>query len=184
MTGCGALIALIFFLPLPAKFSEGKHMTRTEALKHTFYVVAGVAWTVGLVVFIGLRGGGVGGNTWEFWKTKSFTRFGKLWKGKNTNNPSTSSIDEEARHEAGEGNDGPSHERSALLPDSSSIQNEDSNTQNYGSTRSSVAAGETANSSSWKTFIEGYFQGLWLALKAGGEDWRIGLGYLGGFVAR
>lgn len=54
-TGCGALVALTLFLPLPAKFSEDKDTTPAEAVSYSFYVVAVVAMAVSLFVAIGLR---------------------------------------------------------------------------------------------------------------------------------
>ncbi|GKU01302.1 mfs transporter [Fusarium langsethiae] len=54
-TGCGALVALTLFLPLPAKFGEDKDTTPAEAVSYSFYVVAVVAFAVSLFVAIGLR---------------------------------------------------------------------------------------------------------------------------------
>lgn len=186
MTGCGALIALIFFLPLPTKLSEDKHMTRANALKHTFYIVACVAWTVALIVFIGLRGGGVGGKHREFWKIGNLLRLWRNWRA-TKNDAVSSGGDEEAPEDATGGNDGRSHERSSLLPDTRSIQSGSSSrsrTGGYDSLWNSGLPGDSERANSWKGSLRTYFQGLWFALKAGREDWRIGLGYLGGFVAR
>ncbi|KAK6524367.1 hypothetical protein TWF281_011275 [Arthrobotrys megalospora] len=186
MTGCGALVALVFFLPLPTKFAEDKHMTRANALKHTFYVVAGVAWIVALVVFIGLRGAGVGGKHEEFWKIGNFARIWKNWRAAK-NDSASSGGDEETPEDTRGADEGRSHERSALLPDTRSIQSGGSSrsrTRGYDSVWNSGAPGDVENDNSWKGSLRAYFQGLWLALKAGREDWRIGLGYLGGFVAR
>ncbi|KAK6345802.1 hypothetical protein TWF730_010145 [Orbilia blumenaviensis] len=186
MTGCGALIALVFFLPLPTKLSEDKHMTRANALKHTFYIVACVAWIVALVVFIGLRGGGVGGRHGEFWKIGNFAGLWGSWRGAK-NDPGIPGGDEEAPEDARGSNDGRSHERSALLPDNRSIQSgasSSSRTRVYDSLWNTGASSDSENDKSWEASARAYFRGLWLALKAGREDWRIGLGYLGGFVAR
>ncbi|KAK6511099.1 hypothetical protein TWF481_000021 [Arthrobotrys musiformis] len=184
-TGCGALIALIFFLPLPTKLSEDKHMTRENALKHTFYIVACVAWIVALVVFIGLRGGGVGGKHAEFWKIGNFSMLWRNWRAAKNNG--SSGGDEEASEDVRGANDGLSHERSSLLPDTRSIQSEGSSrsrTGGYDSLWNSGAYRGAENVNPLRESVRTYFQGLWLALKAGREDWRIGLGYLGGFVAR
>ncbi|KAL6925136.1 hypothetical protein ACHAP8_001131 [Fusarium lateritium] len=54
-TGCGALVALTLFLPLPAKFGEDDNTTPAEAVSYSFYVVAVVALVVSLFVAIGLR---------------------------------------------------------------------------------------------------------------------------------
>ncbi|KAK8140551.1 hypothetical protein PG984_000617 [Apiospora sp. TS-2023a] len=55
-TGCGALVSLIFFLPLPAQFSKREGVTLADAVTYSFYVVAVVALLVAVFVFIGLRG--------------------------------------------------------------------------------------------------------------------------------
>ncbi|KAG5973364.1 hypothetical protein E4U58_005280 [Claviceps cyperi] len=54
-TGCGALVALTLFLPLPARFGEREGVTPAQAVSYSFYVVGGIALMVGLFVFIGLR---------------------------------------------------------------------------------------------------------------------------------
>ncbi|KAI0887313.1 uncharacterized protein GGS22DRAFT_156743 [Annulohypoxylon maeteangense] len=55
-TGCGALVALILFLPLPAQFSRKEGITPAQAIAHSFYVVGTVALAVSIFVFFGLRG--------------------------------------------------------------------------------------------------------------------------------
>ncbi|KAI1096356.1 hypothetical protein F5B19DRAFT_143291 [Rostrohypoxylon terebratum] len=55
-TGCGALVALILFLPLPAQFSKKEGVTPAEAITDSFYVVGTVALAVAIFVFFGLRG--------------------------------------------------------------------------------------------------------------------------------
>ncbi|KAI1212891.1 uncharacterized protein F4807DRAFT_303777 [Annulohypoxylon truncatum] len=55
-TGCGALVALILFLPLPAQFSKKEGVTPAEAITDSFYVVGAVALAVSIFVFFGLRG--------------------------------------------------------------------------------------------------------------------------------
>lgn len=52
--GCGALVSLGVFLPLPARF-EKMGLSPTEALQRSYYLVATVALLIGLISFIGLR---------------------------------------------------------------------------------------------------------------------------------
>ncbi|CAK7565898.1 MAG: hypothetical protein SEPTF4163_003828 [Sporothrix epigloea] len=54
-TGCGALVALTMFLPLPAEFGRADGVTMAEAVAKSFYVVAVVALVVAVFVYIGLR---------------------------------------------------------------------------------------------------------------------------------
>ncbi|RVX74636.1 hypothetical protein B0A52_01762 [Exophiala mesophila] len=54
-TGAGALIALMVFLPLPAKFQYSGY-DQKAALKASFYIVAAVALILASWCFIGLRG--------------------------------------------------------------------------------------------------------------------------------
>ncbi|KAG9257233.1 uncharacterized protein F5Z01DRAFT_679882 [Emericellopsis atlantica] len=54
-TGCGALVALSLFLPLPTKFGDIEKVTPGQAVSYSFYVVAGVAIVVAVFVFFGLR---------------------------------------------------------------------------------------------------------------------------------
>ncbi|KIW23176.1 uncharacterized protein PV07_11396 [Cladophialophora immunda] len=53
-TGCGALIALTLFLPLPAKFQYAG-IGEKAALKDSFYIVAAVAFLLAIWCFFGLR---------------------------------------------------------------------------------------------------------------------------------
>ncbi|KAI0847906.1 hypothetical protein F5Y00DRAFT_240014 [Daldinia vernicosa] len=55
-TGCGALVALSLFLPLPTRFSRKEGVTPAQAITHSFYVVSAVALVVAVFVFFGLRG--------------------------------------------------------------------------------------------------------------------------------
>ncbi|KAK6950036.1 hypothetical protein Daesc_008359 [Daldinia eschscholtzii] len=55
-TGCGALVALALFLPLPTRFSQKEGVTPAQAITHSFYVVGAVALVVAVFVFFGLRG--------------------------------------------------------------------------------------------------------------------------------
>lgn len=54
-TGCGALVALSLFLPLPARFGDIDGVTPGQAVSYSFYVVGAVSLAVALFVFIGLR---------------------------------------------------------------------------------------------------------------------------------
>ncbi|KAI0143554.1 hypothetical protein GGR57DRAFT_349643 [Xylariaceae sp. FL1272] len=54
-TGCGALVALVLFLPLPTQFGKKEGVTLAEAVADSFYVVAVVALFVAIFVFFGLR---------------------------------------------------------------------------------------------------------------------------------
>ncbi|KAF4932149.1 hypothetical protein CGCVW01_v000083 [Colletotrichum viniferum] len=54
-TGCGALVALSLFLPLPARFGEVDGVTPGKAVEESFYVVGIVAFVVAIFVFFGLR---------------------------------------------------------------------------------------------------------------------------------
>ncbi|KAI1427012.1 hypothetical protein F5Y12DRAFT_224881 [Xylaria sp. FL1777] len=55
-TGCGALVALVLFLPLPAYFSKKEGVTPAQAITDSFYVVGAVALGVAIFVAFGLRG--------------------------------------------------------------------------------------------------------------------------------
>lgn len=54
-TGCGALVALVLFLPLPTRFGEIEDVTPGEAVSYSFYVVGAISILVGIFVFVGLR---------------------------------------------------------------------------------------------------------------------------------
>jgi hypothetical protein len=54
-TGCGALVALSLFLPLPTQFGEIDGVTPGEAVSYSFYVVGFVAFLVAIFVAFGLR---------------------------------------------------------------------------------------------------------------------------------
>lgn len=54
-TGCGALVALVLFLPLPVRFGGLDGVTPGQAVAYSFYVVAGVSLLVAVFVFVGLR---------------------------------------------------------------------------------------------------------------------------------
>lgn len=54
-TGCGALVALVLFLPLPTRFGNIDKVTQGEAVSYSFYVVGAVSLAVAVFVFLGLR---------------------------------------------------------------------------------------------------------------------------------
>ncbi|KAK4169498.1 hypothetical protein QBC43DRAFT_226715 [Cladorrhinum sp. PSN259] len=54
-TGCGALVALSLFLPLPARFGKIEGVTMGQAVQYSFYVVGVVSFFVAVFVFFGLR---------------------------------------------------------------------------------------------------------------------------------
>lgn len=70
--GCGALVSLGVFLPLPARF-EKLGLSPSEALQRSYYLVAAVALLISLVSFIGLRNlPGEEGKGWSaLWKSPS-----------------------------------------------------------------------------------------------------------------
>ncbi|KAL5604744.1 hypothetical protein BROUX41_001911 [Berkeleyomyces rouxiae] len=66
-TGCGALVALALFLPLPARFAEQDGVSQREAVMRSYYVVAAVALCVAGFVAVGLRG--LKGEEGKGWRT-------------------------------------------------------------------------------------------------------------------
>jgi nitrate/nitrite transporter NarK len=54
-TGLGAILALLVFLPLPARFSHIKDITQGQAVADSFYVVGAIALVVAVACFFGLR---------------------------------------------------------------------------------------------------------------------------------
>lgn len=54
-TGCGALVALVLFLPLPTRFGTIEDVTPGEAVSYSFYVVGAISFLVAIFVFVGLR---------------------------------------------------------------------------------------------------------------------------------
>lgn len=65
-TGCGALVALVLFLPLPAQFGEIKGITTGQAVTYSFYVVSIVSLFVAVFVAVGLRN--IKGEAGKGWK--------------------------------------------------------------------------------------------------------------------
>lgn len=54
-TGCGALVALSLFLPLPARFQKDG-IPPGPALQYSYYIVGGIAIALALICLFGLRG--------------------------------------------------------------------------------------------------------------------------------
>lgn len=94
-TGCGALLALSLFLPLP-KFFQSKGFLPGTAVQYSFYVVGLLAFIVALFCFFGLRNlsdrahdqnqrgapptAGLSGTTSHFVRSKKFAFLGPLFK--------------------------------------------------------------------------------------------------------
>lgn len=127
-TGCGALVALTLFLPLPAQFSQLKGVTQGQAVADSFYVVGSIALCVGLACFIGLRN--LQGEEGKGWR---------MLLGVPDYQIALSDEGHDAEYE------GPIPTRAPFLP--------------Y-----------------WRLVLDSSILGL--------KDSRIGLGYIGGFVAR
>ncbi|PVH86799.1 MFS transporter-like protein [Cadophora sp. DSE1049] len=71
-TGCGALVALSIFLPLPAQFSHMKGITQGQAVADSFYVVGSISLVVASFCYFGLRGlQGEEGKGWRLLLGKS-----------------------------------------------------------------------------------------------------------------
>ncbi|CDM32527.1 hypothetical protein DTO013E5_10089 [Penicillium roqueforti] len=68
--GCGALVALVVFLPLAARF-EKMGLSPSQAIQRSYYLVAAISLIICLVCFIGLRDlPGEQGKSWSaLWKT-------------------------------------------------------------------------------------------------------------------
>ncbi|KAI5288512.1 hypothetical protein KEM54_005154 [Ascosphaera aggregata] len=73
LTGCGAVLALLFLLPLPAHF-EKSGLSAPVSVKRSFYIVAAVASAISILCLIGLEG--LGGEKPGNWKA-AFRRFGQ-----------------------------------------------------------------------------------------------------------
>jgi hypothetical protein len=128
-TGCGALVALTVFLPLPAEFSHLNGVTQGQAVAYSFYVVGGIALFVACFCFIGLRGlQGEEGKGWA------------LLVGKASTSDGYEALDAQPGTQ-----DGLGPTRAPFLP--------------Y-----------------WRLLLDSTLLGY--------KDAQIGLGYLGGFVAR
>jgi MFS family permease len=70
--GCGALVALVVFLPLAARF-EKMGLSPAQAIQRSYYLVAFISLIISLVCFVGLRDlPGEKGKSWTvLWKSDS-----------------------------------------------------------------------------------------------------------------
>lgn len=77
--GCGALLALLLFLPLPAHFQDfGTAPDR--ALQYSYYIVAGIALLVAVFCFVGLRNlQGENAKGWTSQRDPAQSRIKLLW---------------------------------------------------------------------------------------------------------
>ncbi|KAI9780599.1 MAG: hypothetical protein M1816_002819 [Peltula sp. TS41687] len=130
-TGCGALLALVVFLPLPTKFANRNGVSAGQALVYSYYVVGSIALLIAAFCFVGLSG---------LTDQKPDSR-----KGRN-----------------GTGNGVDYHQASHDTATHGEPSSADVRVQN--------------GSSGWKSLLD--------AVVLGFQDVDIGLGYLGGFVAR
>lgn len=71
-TGCGALVALLIFLPLPTTFGNIENVTPADAVSYSFYVVGVASLLVAIFVFLGFRN--LKGEEGKGWKA--------LWVGR------------------------------------------------------------------------------------------------------
>ncbi|KAF5022798.1 hypothetical protein F66182_5140 [Fusarium sp. NRRL 66182] len=138
-TGCGALVALTLFLPLPARFGKDKDTTPADAVSSSFYVVALVALAVAIFVAIGLRN--IKGEQGKGWRV--------LFGLKN-------------EYESSSGSSGADDQRRVSQP------------QVY---RRFVIANKAQKLTPYLHLVKD-------SVLLGFVDSRIGLGYVGGFVAR
>ncbi len=130
-TGLGAILALLVFLPLPARFSHIKGVTQGQAVVDSFYVVGAIALVVAIACFFGL--GNLQGEEDKGWRLLlGWSKAGR---------------------------------------DYQSVSN-GVNGHVYGSERTT----ETPFLPYWRLLFDSTVLGF--------KDAQIGLGYLGGFVAR
>ncbi|KZF24988.1 MFS general substrate transporter [Xylona heveae TC161] len=126
-TGCGALIALLLFLPIPARFEAGG-TSPSQAVANSYYVVGTVALLVSVLCGLGLRN--LAGEENKGWKS--------------------------LLHKKSPRKDGES--------------NSDDNDNNDG------RGSKSEDFPLWRLLAD--------SVSLGFKDTNIGLGYLGGFVAR
>ncbi|KAI6373648.1 hypothetical protein MCOR25_003421 [Pyricularia grisea] len=139
-TGCGALVALAIFLPLPVRFGHIEGTTPAEAVTYSFYVVGAVAFCVAGFVAWGLRG--IKGEEGKGWQTLL------------------------GRSPCGDENEG-----DRILSQAASLRRRRSQSRRAG------------QPSVQDRYLP-YGQLLKDSVRLGFVDPQIGLGYLGGFVAR
>jgi MFS family permease len=78
--GCGALLALLLFLPLPARFQQSGSPP-DRALQYSYYIVAVVALVVAIVCYVGLRDlKGEGAKGWTSRHGVSKSSIKQLWE--------------------------------------------------------------------------------------------------------
>ncbi|RYP73148.1 hypothetical protein DL771_003784 [Monosporascus sp. 5C6A] len=160
-TGCGALLALVLFLPLPARFSQREGVTPALAITYSFYVVGGVAFLIAAVVFFGFHG--LRGEEEKGWRML----LGLRKRAENTDSSPTPTPAEYR-----DAPPRPSYAEVAAAPPSSSA---------------AVEHRHPPQPSSRNEEDEGplpYRDLLLTSLRLGFSDPDIALGYLGGFVAR
>ncbi|RYP22959.1 hypothetical protein DL765_001417 [Monosporascus sp. GIB2] len=159
-TGCGALVALVLFLPLPARFSQREGVTPALAITYSFYVVGGVAFLVAALVLFGFHG--LRGEEEKGWRML----LGLRNRAEKTDFPPAS-----PSAEYQDAPPRPSYAEVAAAPPSSSAAPEHHNISHPSSSKEE----------------EGplpYRDLLLTSLRLGFTDPDIALGYLGGFVAR
>ncbi|KAK0113158.1 hypothetical protein ONS95_014857 [Cadophora gregata] len=90
-TGCGALVALSIFLPLPAQFSRTRGITPGQAVADSFYVVGSISLVVAGFCYFGLRGlQGEEGKGWRLLLGKSPSPdYSPLGSDENQRSPTT-----------------------------------------------------------------------------------------------
>ncbi|KAH0548677.1 hypothetical protein GP486_007780, partial [Trichoglossum hirsutum] len=129
-TGCGALLALAVFLPLPTRFSKIPSISAGQAVADSYYVVGAVALAIATFSFFGLRD--LAGEEGRGWRAL-------LGKPDVSGRGKYNALDSQV----GEGG-----------PDMPGLQGVP------------------------------YWKYLWKSVTLGFRNFNIGLGYLGGFVAR
>lgn len=82
-TGCGALVALSIFLPLPTRFGRLEGVTMAQAVTYSFYVVGTFSLAVAIFVGLGLRN--LRGEEGKGWRM--------LFGRRNTNPDGTGDVD-------------------------------------------------------------------------------------------
>lgn len=155
-TGCGALVALSLFLPLPAQFGRIDGITMAEAVAHSFYVVAVVALLVAVFVFFGLRG--LRGEEGKGWR---------MLLGRSASASASASVSSP-----------PVAPPTALRDELVSIE------QMLAEGRSGLSASASASAATATAGPVPYWRLLRDSVRLGFTDADIALGYLGGFVAR
>ncbi|RYP05371.1 hypothetical protein DL764_003864 [Monosporascus ibericus] len=159
-TGCGALVALLLFLPLPAQFSKRENVTPALAITYSFYVVGGVAFLVASFVFFGFHG--LRGEEEKGWRML----MGLRNRAEKTDSPPTS-----PSAEYPDALPQPSYAEVAAAPPPSSAAPEHRNPSHPSSRK------EEGGPIPYRDL-------LLTSLRLGFTDPDIALGYLGGFVAR